>query len=129
MKPKDIAKAISNIDKAYSNRFISLDPSGYFLIKLNRSSLDIIIEHYSNQIDKKGIALDPETGKPISCSDSKERLPINIYAGKSAKEVGIQLTEGDAPHPISQLDHALYIGRELQKAEYCLIHQLPYIQD
>ena len=99
------------------------------MIKLNRESLDIIIEHYNNQIDKQGIALDPETGKPISCSDSKKRLPINIYTGKSAKEVGIQLTEGDGPHPISQLDHALYIGRELQKAEYCLINQLPYIQD
>ncbi len=126
---KVISEKIANIDEAYSNRFISLDPSGYFLIKLSRNSLELIVEHYSNQIDKNGIAIDPETGNPISCKESKERLPIKIYSGKTAKELGIQLTEGDEPHPISRLDHALYIGRELQKAEYCLINELPYIQD
>ena len=30
---------------------------------------------------------------------------------------------------LSKLDHALYLGRELQKAEYCLIHEITYIQD
>ena len=129
MNSKDIDKIIYNIDQAYSNRFISLDPSGYMLIKVNRDSLELIVEHYSNEIDTQGVALDPETGKPISCSDSKKRLPIKVYSGKSAKEVGIQLTEGKSPCPISRLDHALYIGRELQKAEHCLINKLPYIQD
>ena len=96
---------------------------------MDRNSLELIVEHYSNTINKEGIALDPETGKPISCSESKERLPINIYKGRSAKEVGIKLTEGKELHPISRLDHALYIGRELQKAEYCLVNEVPYIQD
>ena len=30
---------------------------------------------------------------------------------------------------ISKLEHALYLGRELQKAEQCLIEQSTYIQD
>jgi dihydropteroate synthase len=38
------------------------------------------------------------------------------------------LTEGDRV-PLSRLDHALYLGRELQKAELCLERGEPYIQD
>ncbi len=126
---KEISKNIDEIDKIYSNRFIALDPHGYFLVKLSENSNEIILEHYSNNISHSGIALDPETGQPISCNEVKKRLPNKIFTGKSAKEVGIQLTEGEGEHPISKLDHALYLGRELQKAEFCLIHKLPYIQD
>ena len=43
--------------------------------------------------------------------------------------MGIQLTEGDGPHPVSRLDHALYLGRELQKAEQCLRDGSTYVQD
>ena len=43
--------------------------------------------------------------------------------------MGIKLTEGQGPLPVSKLDHALYLGRELQKAEYCLINERKYIQD
>jgi dihydropteroate synthase len=39
------------------------------------------------------------------------------------------LTEGPGPHPVSCLDHALYLGRELQRAELCLEQGLDYIQD
>ncbi len=128
-KSTQISKDIDDIDKVYSNRFIVLDPNGYCLIKLSENSNEIIVEHYTNTISDSGIALDPETNQPISCNEVKKRSPKKIYKGKSAKEVGIQLTEGEAEHPISKLDHALYLGRELQKAEFCLIHQLPYIQD
>jgi dihydropteroate synthase len=38
------------------------------------------------------------------------------------------LTEGEAV-PLSRLDHALYLGRELQKAERCLDTGEPYVQD
>jgi len=30
---------------------------------------------------------------------------------------------------ITRIDHALYLGRELQKAEECLYKKLQYIQD
>lgn len=39
------------------------------------------------------------------------------------------LSEGEALPPISCLDHALYLGRELQKAELCLESGSDYIQD
>ena len=50
-------------------------------------------------------------------------------SGSTAKQLGIQLTEGDGPHPVSRLDHALYLGRELQKAEQCLRDGTIYVQD
>jgi dihydropteroate synthase len=31
--------------------------------------------------------------------------------------------------PLSRLDHALYLGRELQKAELCLEQGIDYVQD
>jgi dihydropteroate synthase len=52
-----------------------------------------------------------------------------VYRGKTAKQLGIELSEGDEPLPISRLDHALYLGRELQKAEQCLLEGRPYVQD
>ncbi len=120
---------ITAIDLEYSRRFIALDPNGYFIIKLSYADQEIIVEHYTNNIDQDGIATDPETGKPLLCNANLKRSPIGLYKGKTAKEVAIQLSEKPERKLISLIDHAMYIGRELQKAEYCLIHQIPYIQD
>jgi len=126
---EDAFKQIHTLDQALSQRYISLDPSGYFLIKLKRSSKEIVVEHYSNNIDNLGRAVDTETGQPIGCKEAREKVPTTIYKGRSAKEIGIKLIEESTPPPISRLDHALYLGRELQKAEICLLKNTPYIQD
>ena len=126
---KTTPKRIQAIDEELSKRFIKLDPKGYFLIKIDSSKEELIVEHFSNDVDELGRALDPETGKPIACNEGGIRTPINIFRGRSAKEIGIKLTESKAPLPLSRLDHALYLGRELQKAELCLLHQERYIQD
>ena len=120
---------VNLIDEELSNRFIVLDPSGYFLIKLDESSKEIIVEHYPNDIDELGRAVDQETGSLIGCKETIKITPANIYRGRSAKEVGVKLTEGEGPLPLSRLDHALYLGRELQKAEGCLLNTEQYIQD
>jgi dihydropteroate synthase len=52
-----------------------------------------------------------------------------VLRGRTAKEVGIALSEGEGNHPLSCLDHALYLGRELQKAEQCLREGSAYVQD
>ena len=118
-----------SLDEGLSQRFIALDPAGYFLIKLDREAGELIAEHYSNAIDDRGLATDPETGEVISCKGAGPRAPVAIYRGRSAKELGMTLTEGEGPHPLSCLDHALYLGRELQKAELALETGAPYIQD
>ncbi|MEY3462614.1 MAG: hypothetical protein RLZZ468_392 [Cyanobacteriota bacterium] len=117
------------LDDQLSRRFIALDPAGYFLIKLDRQAGELIAEHYGNGIDERGLATDPETGEVISCRGAGPRTPQMIYRGRSAKELGMALTEGEGPHPLSCLDHALYLGRELQKAEAALESGGDYVQD
>ncbi|MBM5784597.1 MAG: DUF4346 domain-containing protein [Cyanobacteria bacterium K_DeepCast_35m_m1_288] len=118
-----------SLDERLSQRFIALDPAGYFLIKLDLEAGELIAEHYGNGIDERGLATDPDTGEVISCRGGGPRSPLKVYRGRSAKELGMALTEGEGPHPISCLDHALYLGRELQKAERCLEDGSTYIQD
>ena len=117
------------LDDRLSQRFIALDPAGYFLIKLDRAAGELIAEHYGNGIDERGLATDPESGEVISCRGAGPREPLAVYRAHSAKQLGIALTEGEGPHPISRLDHALYLGRELQKAERALSEGSDYIQD
>ena len=115
-------------DENLSNRYIELDPNGYFIIKVDLNLRKIILEHYLNKINEEGYALDPKTNEPIKC-DSKEIKNCNeSFTGKSAKEIGILITE-KRNDLISRFDHALYLGRELQKAEDCLYKNLPYFQD
>jgi hypothetical protein len=117
------------LDDDLSQRFIALDPSGYFLIRIDRESGELVVEHYGNGIDAQGLATDPETGEVLSCRGGAAREPLVTYRAFTAKQLGILLTEGEGPHPVSRLDHALYLGRELQKAEHCLALGLDYIQD
>ncbi len=95
------------------------------LIKLIKK---IVVEHYLNNIDDKGIALDPITNKPIQCNKQNKRQYNKIFEGNTAKEIGILISEKNT-NLISKFDHALYLGRELQKAEECLLKDHEYIQD
>ena len=115
-------KRIKKIDDDYSKRFIALDPSGYFLIKVNQALNELIVEHFNNEVDSEGRALNPETGEIISCKNQNSLSPSHIFKGKTAKEIGIKITEENCSGIISKLDHALYLGRELQKAEGCLLN-------
>ena len=126
---EDLINSIKLLDAKLSKRQIELDPKGYFLIKIEPKTNELILEHYLNDIDQKGRAIDPESGEPIGCKTKSRNQPSNIYRGKSAKQLGIQISEGHGPFPISHLDHAIYIGRELQRAEQCLITGKQYIQD
>ena len=126
---EDLIQSIKLLDDKLSKRQIELDPKGYFLIKVDLLMNELVLEHYLNNIDNKGLAIDPESGEPIGCKTKRANQPSKIYRGKSAKEVGIQISEGHGPFPISHLDHAIYIGRELQRAEQCLITGEEYIQD
>ncbi len=125
----DLIQSIKLLDDKLSKRQIELDPKGYFLIKIEPLTNELILEHYLNNIDHKGRAIDPESGEPIGCKTKRSNEPSNIFKGKSAKELGIKVSEGNGPFPISRLDHAIYIGRELQRAEQCLRAGKQYIQD
>ena len=116
------------IDNNLSNRYIDLDPNGYFIIKVDLKENKIILEHFLNNINDDGYALDPETNEPIKCDSQDKRVSNEVFKGISAKQLGIMITE-ERNDLITRFDHALYLGRELQKAEECLYKRLPYIQD
>jgi len=116
------------IDNNLSNRYIDLDPNGYFIIKVDLEENKIILEHFLNNINDDGYALDPETNEPIKCDSQNKRVCNEVFEVISAKQLGILITE-ERNDLITRLDHALYLGRELQKAEECLYKKLPYIQD
>ena len=127
----DIRKILEKkivMDNDLSNRYIELDPNGYFIIKIDLQTNRIIVEHYLNNINEEGYALDPKTNEPIKCDSKETKICNETFTGISAKEIGIAITE-DRNDLISRFDHALYLGRELQKAEECLYKKLPYIQD
>ena len=128
MAIEDLKRKNELIDKKLSQRDIVLDSSGYFIVKIDQINKKIVVEHYLNNIDKKGIALDPITNKPIQCDNKNKRQYNKIFVGNTAKEIGIYITEKNN-NLISKLDHALYLGRELQKAEECLLKNHKYIQD
>ena len=123
-----IIKQREEFDNNLSNRHIDLDPNGYFIIKVDLESEKIILEHYLNTINDEGYALDPNTKETIKCDSKKTTIYNEIFVGRSAKEIGILITER-RNDLISKFDHALYLGRELQKAEQCLNQKIPYIQD
>jgi dihydropteroate synthase len=122
------------LDNQLSNRFIKLDPGGYFIIYVNREQGQICAEHFTNTIDDRGLACDPETGEPLACSGSLPRSATHVYSGRTAKELCIALFEANPNEthpncPVTYLDHAAYLGREFQKAEAALRGGWDYVQD
>ncbi|MGB3616038.1 MAG: DUF4346 domain-containing protein [Elainellaceae cyanobacterium] len=124
-----LAADVSALDAELSKREIALDPAGYFVIYLDQVHQLICAAHYTNTISDTGIALDPETGKPLPCNGPLKRQPTHVYKGRSAKELGIQITEIPTRPPLTALDHALYLGREFVRAEHALISGEDYVQD
>ena len=127
MMPASVQR--QQLDDELSRRFIALDPAGYFLIRVDHEAAELVAEHYSNAIDERGLATDPDSGEVLSCRGGTPRRPVAVYRGRTAKELGIRLSEGDGPIPLTRLDHALYLGRELQKAEQALDLNVAYVQD
>jgi dihydropteroate synthase len=123
------AETLAALDDKLSKRYIELDPQGYFIIYLDRDAGLICAKHYSNFINDKGLACDPETGKPLPTKGKVERTPTALFSGRTAKELCIKIFEETKPCPISYLDHAAYLGREFVRAEIALLTGQDYIQD
>lgn len=80
-----------------------LDPSGYFVIYLDRSRGLLVMEHFENK------------GKMTKIIEGNDAT--SVYS--TAIEMNL----------VSKLDHAAYLGRELTRAELCLKQGGEYIQD
>lgn len=120
---------LTAIDRKLSQRYIDLDPEGYFIIYLDQEAGLICAKHFTNVIDERGLAIDPETGKPIPTRGKVNRTPSAVFSGRTAKEICIQIFEQTQPSLVSRLDHAAYLGREFVRAEMALVTKQEYIQD
>jgi dihydropteroate synthase len=125
----DIAQEITAIDNELSKRDIALDPGGYFIIYLDRKAGLICAKHFTNIINDRGLAVDPDTGKVIPAKGKVERTASQVYTARTAKELCVKLFESDPPCAVTMLDHAAYLGRELVRAELALVQGTEYIQD
>ncbi len=125
----ELATKIKTIDDKLSKRPIALDPGGYYIIYIDRKAELIYAKHYSNVINEKGLAVDPDTGKVIAARGKVNRVAETVYAARTAKELCVKVIEEPKPSPITMLDHAAYLGREFMRAEYALISGEEYIQD
>jgi len=124
-----IVKDLVAIDDRLSQRHIDLDPAGYFIIYLDRGEGLIYAKHFTNVIDERGLAVDPETGKVIPARGKVERTHTTVYSGRTAKELSVKIFEQAQPCPVTQLDHAAYLGREFVRAEVALVTGQEYVQD
>jgi thymidylate synthase len=98
-----------NCDRLIANQYARIcqqrdydDPSGNFVIDIQNRQ--ILVEHMTTG-----------SGEVVS-----------RYSGRSATQLYRQIA---ANCPSLQVEHALYLGTELQKAEIALLTQQPYEQD
>jgi Domain of unknown function (DUF4346) len=124
----DLQSITAEIDRQLSNRHIDLDPGGYFIIYIDTTTQTICAKHFGNVIDDRGLAVDPKTGKVIPAKGKVDRQSEQLFTGRTAKELCIEIFEGDVC-PVTMLGHAAYLGREFQRAEACLIQKTEYVQD
>jgi dihydropteroate synthase len=117
------------INDKLSQRFINLDPAGYFIIYIDTKNALIYAKHFTNAINEKGLAVDPETGEPFPCGVKVERQPTATFQAHTAKELCIEIFETPAVPLVTKLDHAAYLGREFMRAELALAMGQGYVQD
>ncbi|MEL6401216.1 MAG: DUF4346 domain-containing protein [Cyanobacteria bacterium J06626_4] len=135
MVPTSIAQpansqSLTDLDNQLSQRFIELDPGGYFLVYLEVDKRLICAKHFTNVINDKGLACDPETGEPLACQGGEPRQSTHLYTGRTAKELCIAVFEAsERPCPVTRMEHAAYLGREFVRAELALVAGQEYVQD
>ena len=123
------AETLSIIDNKLSKRHIDLDPGGYFIIYLDRQADLICAKHFTNIINERGLAVDPDTGKVIPAKGKIERQSETLFTGRTAKEICVKIFEQTQPCLVTMLDHGAYLGREFVRAENALITGQEYVQD
>lgn len=123
------AESLSTIDNELSKRHIDLDPAGYFIIYPDRDAGLICAKHFTNVIDDRGLAVNPDTGEVIPAKGKVERTLFTVFSGRTAKELCVKIFEETQPCPVTMLDHAAYLGREFVRAEEALISGQDYVQD
>ena len=89
---------------------VTLDPNGFFVIEINRERKQIHVEYYSNVYKDNRIV-----------SGKLEK----VFSGDKADALCDTITK-HVPRLLPE--HYMYLGRELQKAQYALEQNKKYTQ-
>jgi len=100
LDPMYLEKMKPIYDKIAKTNIIRKDPHGYF--RISTSGEEIIVQH---------------------CLDGGV---IGEYRAKKPEKIQHQLYKD---HAISDINHAIYIGRQLEKAFHCIQEGMPYVQE
>ena len=99
-KPVNVLSNAKSFKARGWNKKLIVDPKGYFLIKIERRKI------YAGRVNKKNHM-------------------VNILYGENAEDIYQEIIKR---RWVSRLDHAAYLGKELNRAEYCLRSNKKYIQ-
>ena len=101
--------------EATKHKRMTKDPHGFFVIFLDQGRKEIVVEFYESVIKDEKSKKKVGTGK----------LGL-VVCGRNAEALCHTISREDL---VTRFDHASYLGRELQKAEFALKHKLGYEQD
>nr|BED43075.1 hypothetical protein [Pyropia sp. Myanmar_A]BED43272.1 hypothetical protein [Pyropia sp. Myanmar_B]BED43469.1 hypothetical protein [Pyropia sp. Myanmar_C] len=101
---------LEKIDKFdYLSEDLHLDKISYFTITISRNNKHILLEQF--------------------CYNNSGHLYSILYKGRTAKYLCFIIFQIKQLKMIVSITHALYLGRELMKAELALLLDQQYIQD
>jgi hypothetical protein len=96
--------------KKIPQKDVILDPNGFFVIEINREKIEIRVEYYSNVYKKDKIV--------------SGILEI-VFTGNKADSLCDTIAK-NVPNLLPT--HYMYLGRELQRAEFSLEKNVKYFQ-
>ncbi|UCF49064.1 MAG: DUF4346 domain-containing protein [Thermoplasmatales archaeon] len=96
--------------KKIPQKDVILDPNGFFVIEIDKKKNEIRVEYYSNVYKGKKIV---------------SGILEKVFTGIKADSICDTVVK-NVPNLLPT--HYMYLGRELQKAEYCLEKNIKYIQ-
>ena len=132
-----LADEATMLDRYLSTRHCNLDSNGYFLIKVDHTISRIVCTFHSCMKNSQGDICDLN-GIKIKCCDDDDMgtastpEPMKVWDCRTAKELTYEIFEVWSEECKTlglSVAHAAYIGREAQKAEYCLLSGQAYQQD
>jgi len=100
-----LIKAVKSLEKD-----VNLDKNGFFVIEIDRNEGEIRVEYYSNVYKKERIV-----------SGNLEK----VFIGNKAAALSDTIAKNV---PALLAEHYMYIGRELQRAQYALEKNKKYDQ-
>ncbi|MBU4231468.1 MAG: DUF4346 domain-containing protein [Proteobacteria bacterium] len=100
LDPRELDRAMAVVGKRSRSKVFRLDPMGYFRITLDGK--EILVEHRF------------------------EDVTLREYRGKTAVSLQYQIARDVA---LSDINHAIYLGRQLAKAEMALKDGREFVQD